>query len=89
MLRRNECRLNVKNRPVRTGDLKGGLKQLPPPPATNRGSQEPATNRVKAIQKFSKAILNRFRKTVVYMSVQNTLRNLACPNYVTRAKNII
>ena len=42
MLRRNECRLNFKNRPVRTGDLKGGPKQ--PPLATNRGSQEPATN---------------------------------------------
>ena len=45
MLRRNECRLNFKNRPVRTGDIKGGPKQ--PPLATNRGSQEPATNRVK------------------------------------------
>ena len=44
MLRRNECRLNFKNRPERTGDLKGGPKQ--PPLATNRGSQEPATNRV-------------------------------------------
>ena len=47
MLRRNECRLNFKNRPVRTGDLKGGPKQ--PPLATNRGSQEPATNRVKSL----------------------------------------
>ena len=46
MLRQNECRLNFKNRPVRTGDIKGGPKQ--PPLATNRGSQEPATNRVKA-----------------------------------------
>ena len=44
MLRRNECRLNFRNRPVRTGDIKGGPKQ--PPLATNRGSQEPATNRV-------------------------------------------
>ena len=25
MLRRNECRLNFKNRPVRTGDIKGVL----------------------------------------------------------------
>ena len=41
-----ECCLNFKNRTVRTQDLKGGggPKQLPP--ATNRGSQEPATNRV-------------------------------------------
>ena len=46
MLRRNECRLNFKNRPVRTGDLKGGVLNNPPL-ATNRGSQEPATNRVK------------------------------------------
>ena len=46
MLRRHECRLNFKNRPVRTGDIKGGPKQ--PPLATNRGSQEPATNRVNA-----------------------------------------
>ena len=44
MLRRNECRLNFKNRPVRTGDIKGGV--LNNPPATNKGSQEPATNRV-------------------------------------------
>ena len=44
MLRRNERRLNFKNRPVRTGDLKGVLNSSPP--ATNRGSQEPATNRV-------------------------------------------
>ena len=36
MLKRTECRLNFKNRPVRTGDLNGGPKQ---PPATNRGSQ--------------------------------------------------
>ena len=45
MLRQMECRLNFKNRPVRTRDIKGGggPKQ---PPATNRGSQEPATNRV-------------------------------------------
>ena len=50
MLRRNECRLNFKNRSVRTGDLKGGPKQPPPPPATNRGSQEPATNRVNIIK---------------------------------------
>ena len=47
MLRRTECRLNFKNRPVRTGDIKGGGgPKQPPPPATNRGSQEPATNRV-------------------------------------------
>ena len=46
MLRRMECRLNFKNRPVTTRDLKGGAKQ--PPLATNRGSQEPATNRVNA-----------------------------------------
>ena len=46
MLRRNECRMNFQNRPVRTGDIKGGvLNNLPP--ATNRGSQEPATSRVK------------------------------------------
>ena len=32
MLRRNECRLNFKNRPVRTGDIKGGPKQPPPLP---------------------------------------------------------
>ena len=31
MLRRNECRLNFKNRPVRTGDLKGGGPKQPPP----------------------------------------------------------
>ena len=31
MLRRSECRLNFKNRPVRTGDLKGGPKQPPLP----------------------------------------------------------
>ena len=31
MLRRNECRLNFKNRPVRTGDIKGGPKQPPLP----------------------------------------------------------
>ena len=31
MLRRNECRMNSKNRPVRTGDLKGGPKQPPLP----------------------------------------------------------
>ena len=37
--------MNFKNLPVRTGDIKGGPKQ--PPLATNRGSQEPATNRVK------------------------------------------
>ena len=49
MLRRNECRLNCKNRPVRTGDIKGGPKQ--PPLATNRGSQEPATNRVNEVTK--------------------------------------
>ena len=48
MLRRNERRLNFKNRPVGTRDLKGGPKQ-PPPLATNRGSQELATNRVKAL----------------------------------------
>ena len=30
MLRRNECRLNFKNRPVRTGDLKGGGPKQPP-----------------------------------------------------------
>ena len=29
MLRRNECHLNFKNRPVRTGDIKGGPKPLP------------------------------------------------------------
>ena len=29
MLRRHECRLNFKNRPVRTGDLKGGHTQPP------------------------------------------------------------
>ena len=46
MLRRIECLLSFKNRPVRTRDLKGGLKRPPPPPDTNRGSQEPATNRV-------------------------------------------
>ena len=45
MLRRNECRLNFKNQPVKTRDLKAVLND-PPPPATNRGSQEPATNRV-------------------------------------------
>ena len=50
MLRRNECRLNFKKRPVRTGDIKGGPK--PPPPATNRGSQEPATNRVNWLHIF-------------------------------------
>ena len=44
MLRRMECRSNFKNRPVRTRDLKEGPKQPPPPPATNIGSQEPATN---------------------------------------------
>ena len=32
MLRRNECRLNFKNRPVRTGDLKGGGPKQPTPP---------------------------------------------------------
>ena len=32
MLRRNECRLNFQNRPVRTGDIKGGPKQPPRPP---------------------------------------------------------
>ena len=32
MLRRNECRLNFKNRPVRTGDLKGGGPKQPPLP---------------------------------------------------------
>ena len=31
MLRRNECRLNFKNRTVRTGDIKGGPKQPPLP----------------------------------------------------------
>ena len=31
MLRRNECRLNFKNRPVRTVDLKGSPKQPPLP----------------------------------------------------------
>ena len=31
MLRRNECRLNFKNRPVKTGDIKGGPKQPPLP----------------------------------------------------------
>ena len=31
MLRRNECRFNFKNRPVITGDLKGGPKQPPLP----------------------------------------------------------
>ena len=50
MLRRNECRLNFKNRPVRTGDLKGGG---PKPPATNRGSQEPAINRVKGPSRYT------------------------------------
>ena len=38
-----DCRLNFENRPVRSRDIKGGRKQ---PPATNRGSQEPAINRV-------------------------------------------
>ena len=38
--------MNFKNRPVRTGDIKGGGPKQPPL-ATNRGSQEPATNRVK------------------------------------------
>ena len=32
MLRRNECRLNFKNRPVRTGVIKGGVLNNPPPP---------------------------------------------------------
>ena len=32
MLRRNECRLNFKNRPVRTGDIKGGVLNNPPLP---------------------------------------------------------
>ena len=32
MLRRHECRLNFKNRPVRTGDLKGGGVINNPPP---------------------------------------------------------
>ena len=41
-----ECRLNFENRPVRSRDIKGGPKR--PPLATNRGSQEPATNRVKS-----------------------------------------
>ena len=31
MLRQNECRLNFKNLPVRTGDIKGGPKQPPLP----------------------------------------------------------
>ena len=31
MLRRNECRLNFENRPVRTGDLKGGGGPKQPP----------------------------------------------------------
>ena len=48
MLRRMECRLNFKNRPVGTRDLKGGGGVNNTPLATNRGSQEPATNRVKA-----------------------------------------
>ena len=43
MLSGIECRLNFENRPVRSRDIKEGPKQ---PPATNRGSQEPATNRV-------------------------------------------
>ena len=51
MLRRNECRLNFKNRPVRTGDIKGGGGPKQPPLATNRGSQEPATNRVKVLER--------------------------------------
>ena len=37
---------NFENRPVRSRVIKGGPKQ---PPATNRGSQEPATNRVKSV----------------------------------------
>ena len=52
MLRRNECRLNFKNRPVRTEDPKGGPKQ--PLLATNRGSQEPATNRVNIMSRIHK-----------------------------------
>ena len=44
MLRRMECRLNFKNRPEEPEISRGVLNN---PPATNRGSQEPATNRVK------------------------------------------
>ena len=44
MLSRNECRLNFKNRPVRTGDIKGGSKQ-PPLPLIGI-ARSPATNRV-------------------------------------------
>ena len=32
MLRQNECRLNFKNRPVRTGDIKGEVLNNPPLP---------------------------------------------------------
>ena len=60
MLRRNEYRLNIKNRPVRTGDINGGPKQ--PPLATNRGSQEPATNRVKGLYLYISYILFNFFK---------------------------
>ena len=31
MFRQNECRLNFKNRPVRTGDIKGGGGPKQPP----------------------------------------------------------
>ena len=44
MLSGIERRLNFENQPVRSRDIKGVLNS---PPTTNRGSQEPATNRVK------------------------------------------
>ena len=44
MLRRNECRLNFKKS---TGKNRRSQGVLNNPPATNGGSQEPATNRVK------------------------------------------
>ena len=66
-----ECRLNFENRPVRSRDIKGGRKQ-PPPPATNRGGQEPATNRVNSL---GHTLLMDAHFTYIYMIMMSSIHS--------------
>ena len=56
MLRRNESRLNVKNRPVRTGDLKGGGPKQPPLPLIGVARSLPLIG-LKALSHYVKSCL--------------------------------
>ena len=62
-----EYRLNFENRTVISRDIKGGRKQ---PPATNKGSQETATNSVKLLNRFTKLV-----EVILFFCLQRKMIN--------------